>query len=323
MRMLERAGGRLRMLTRTIAAHALSAVLPAGLMRDKRYFELWERRGYHVLPVQYYEPVPDMSALPDFLWNARPDPPAIDFRESAQADLADRFSRLYGAEYRQFSRTQTEDSGFFLENGGFESVDAEVLYCMVRDRRPRRIVEVGSGSSTLLIAQALEMNGRCGSSQECEVIIVDPYARSGLEDVLPKQFQVVRQLVQEVPLTRFLALQENDILFIDSTHVVATGSDVVYECLEIVPRLNPGVLVHFHDIFLPDDYPAEWLRRDRWFWTEQYLVQALLAFNERFEVLWGSAYMLSRRPEVVGRAFPTSGARSLRPASLWISRAVD
>ena len=138
---------------------------------------------------------------------------------------------------------------------------------------------------------------------------------------VPGLARLVQRPIQEVPLADFVALEESDILFIDSTHVVAIGSDVVYECLEILPRLPPGVLVHFHDIFLPNEYPREWIERDRWFWNEQYLVQAFLAFNSKFEVVWGSAFMEARHPEALDVSF-NSRVAGQQGGSLWLRRLV-
>ncbi len=108
-----------------------------------------------------------------------------------------------------------------------------------------------------------------------------------VREVFPhfSRLQLIRQKVQHTPLSTFCALSENDILFIDSSHVLKTGGDVAYEYLEILPRLRKGVIVHAHDIFLPAEYPKERLFKESKFYNEQYLIQAFLAFNNSFEVL--------------------------------------
>jgi hypothetical protein len=149
---------------------------------------------------------------------------------------------------------------------------------------------------------------------------------------------VIPQRVQEVPLDLFQSLQAGDILFLDSSHIVSVGSDVVREYLEIVPQLNPGVLVHIHDIFLPSDYPREAVLRNLCFWSEQYLVQAFLSFNSDFEVLWGSSAMQTFHSQELESAFPqwresyrslphnlrrfipTLDGEHVWPSSLWIRR---
>jgi hypothetical protein len=115
-------------------------------------------------------------------------------------------------------------------------------------------------------------------------------------------------------------LEENDILFIDSSHVLKIGSDVQYEYLEILPRLNKGVIVHIHDIFLPAEYRKEWVLKDHIFWTEQYLLQAFLAFNDNFEILWAGSYMHLKHPDKLEVAFNSYRRNERWPGSFWIKK---
>jgi hypothetical protein len=101
---------------------------------------------------------------------------------------------------------------------------------------------------------------------------------------------------------------------------VKAGSDVQYEFLEILPRLNPGVLVHVHDIFLPAEYPRDWLFRKQRFWNEQYLLQAFLSFNCAFEVLWAGGYMHLRHSQVLRRAFNSYNTSAASPGSFWLRK---
>ena len=117
-----------------------------------------------------------------------------------------------------------------------------------------------------------------------------------------------------------MQLARNDILFIDSSHVVRIGGDVLYELLEILPQLAVGVVVHLHDIFMPAEYPKNWVLKNKRFWSEQYLLQAFLAFNKDFEVLWGSSYMHLMHPEMLEAAFPSYRRDRWWPASFWIRR---
>ena len=118
----------------------------------------------------------------------------------------------------------------------------------------------------------------------------------------------------------FTSLRENDILFIDSSHVCKIGSDVQFEFLEILPRLAPGVVVHVHDIFLPFEYPKTWVKDWHRFWNEQYLLQAFLCGNREFEVLWAGAWMQHRHPDLVEKSFPSFSANRNQMASFWIRR---
>jgi len=111
-----------------------------------------------------------------------------------------------------------------------------------------------------------------------------------------------------------------DILFIDSSHVLKVGGDVQYEYLEILPRLKRGVVVHVHDIFLPGEYPNEWVREEHVFWNEQYLLQAFLSFNDSFEVLWAGSFMHRKHPEKLAECFPGYHPASCHPGSFWMRK---
>ena len=170
---------------------------------------------------------------------------------------------------------------------------------MVRHWKPQRIVEIGSGYSTRIMAAALAAN-----LEKDGVAGVDPHPErlpnNGWEDLVT----VVEAPVRSVELELFDSLAADDILFIDSSHVVSVGSDAVREYLQILPRLKPGVLVQVHDIFLPFDYPRDAVLNKLWFWSEQYLLQAFLAFNREFEVQWSASALQDRYPRVLEDCFP-------------------
>jgi hypothetical protein len=132
---------------------------------------------------------------------------------------------------------------------------------------------------------------------------IDPYPWESYREGIPGLSQLIDKKVQEVDLTTFTSLEAGDILFIDSSHVLREGNDVQYEYLEILPRLAPGVLVQLHDISLPRRYPRVYFD-SQLYWNEQYLLQAFLAFSQRFEVLWPGNYMMLKYPEKVCAAFP-------------------
>jgi Methyltransferase domain len=174
---------------------------------------------------------------------------------------------------------------------------------MVRHYKPRRIVEVGGGYSSRVMAAALDVNFKQDGVRG-ELVTIDPYPDRMPQKALSDRLTLITQTVQDVELDIFLSLESGDFLFLDSSHVVGIGSDVVREYLEIVPRLAGGVLIHAHDIFLPSDYPREAVLHNLAFWSEQYLLQALLMFNPQFEVLWGSSSMQSRATTALENAFP-------------------
>ena len=240
-----------------------------------RSFEFWQRLGLHVTPVDYYQPIPDTRELDLSQPRAEAVLEGIDLDLPRQIEMLSRFRQDFQAEYEGFPRDSATDAfnGFFVENGVFGPVDAEILYCMVRDRKPRRVVEIGRGFSTLLSAAALEANSAHGLEQ-ATIVSIDP-AATDAAPTPPVHLTCIEERAERLPLGTFDALDRSDILFIDSSHVVRSGGDVVFAILEVLPRLRPGVAVHFHDIFLPSDYPPEWIIRLHRFWSEQYLLHGV------------------------------------------------
>ncbi len=290
------------------------------LLVSDRMFLLCQRHGFHVVPNSWDQPVPDTTRLRDTLWSKPSDLPGVAMNELRQTELLSLFQARFKHEYEALPRRPTgKHHEFYLENVAFTSVDAEVLYCMVRHFRPRRIIEIGSGMSTLLSAQASLRNERDGCPPS-DLAAIEPYPNETLRRGFPGLTRLIQSPVEDVPLSEFSQLSDNDILFIDSSHVLRTGNDVQYEYLELLPRLNRGVIIHIHDIFLPADYPREWVTKMRRFWTEQYLLQAFLAFNHSFEVLWSGSYMHLKHPQQMEAAFDSYDRNRVNPGSLWMRR---
>jgi hypothetical protein len=291
-----------------------------GVLEDPRLFPLFERRGFHITPNHFYQPIPDTGALPDSLWERPSEMVGVDLREAEQLALLERLAGKYRAEYEALPRTPTSvPHEFYLRNEAFGSVDAELLYCLVRELAPRRLFEIGSGFSTRLSAQACRVNAE-RQGVTCELVAFEPYPSPVLRAGFPGLTRLEPVKAQGIPLSEFARLEANDILFIDSSHVLKVGSDVQVELLEILPRLKPGVVVHFHDIFLPAEYPKPWILEHRRFWTEQYALQAFLTFNDRFEVLWGGSFMHLKHPDRLREAFSSYRESPSWPGSFWIRR---
>lgn len=299
----------------------LSDLYRAAVMRATRVtFPFWERLGVHVTPVHYHSPVPDTRSFPAGLWTKRLSATGVDLRESEQVELLEDFRSRFADEIDAIPLEPTADpTQYYVRNNAFESVDGEILYCMVRYLRPRRVIEIGSGFSTLITAQALRRNA-AESGAAADFTAIEPYPNAVIRAGVPGLTRLLSAQVQEVPIDTFRALDRDDILFIDSSHVVASGSDVVYEFLEILPQLRPGVIVHVHDIFLPVEYKREWLMSLRMFWNEQYILQAMLANNPTWEVLWGGSYMHLAHPDRLTRAFRSYDPRTVWPASFWVRK---
>jgi predicted O-methyltransferase YrrM len=275
----------------------MAAAVRSGVFLE--HFQRWEALGFHVTPAHYYQPIPDSRELPESLWSKRYDMVGVDMNEAFQVHLVREVFPRYREEYRQFAATKTPvPHEYYQDNGYFIGADAPVLHCMVRHFKPRRIIEIGSGFSTMVAAAAALRNG------STEVIAIEPHPSDALRRGFPGLTRLLRSRVEDVDRGLFATLGENDILFIDSSHVVRTGGDVNLIYLELLPRLRDGVLVHVHDVFLPAEYPREQLIDKRLFWTEQYLLHAFLAFNTAFRVVWGTAMMLDRHREAMEAAFP-------------------
>jgi len=293
-----------------------------GVLRRiiKKTFLIWERLGFHITPNHFYELIPDTRTLKDELWLNQSELSGVNIDEEVMNNLLSKFSSKFKSEYESFPKTETSISyQYYVNNESFESVDGEIYYCMIRYFKPKRIIEIGAGYSTYLAAQALLKNKE-EYGINAKLIAIEPYPNDTLRKGFPGLTKLIETKVQEVDLSEFRKLKENDILFIDSSHVLKIGNDVQYEFFEILPKLSKGVLLHLHDIFLPAEYPKKWVLKKYLFWNEQYLLQAFLTFNSVFEVLWGGSYMHVRYPEKLEETFSTYNKKKVWPGSFWMRK---
>lgn len=260
--------------------------------------------GLHLLPKHFYLPIPDDGDQLDEFWTTPSEMVGVEMNDAAQLALMKDVLPRHLAEFReQFSVTDAKErTEFYLLNGSYMAVDAHVYYSLIRETKPKRIVEIGTGYSTILACHAGKLNKEQYGFAPV-ITAIDPYPWEVFKDGLAGLDEVVPKKVQDVPLDVFTSLEAGDILFIDSTHALRSGSDVQYEFLEILPRLKPGVLVHVHDVSLPMPYPKVYYDTQT-YWNEQYLLQAFLAYSSRFEVVWAGNYMLINHPDVTLETFP-------------------
>jgi hypothetical protein len=283
-------------------------------------FGVFERLGVHITPVHFYYPIPDTRHLPERLWSQPSAMVGVDLRAADQLQLLSECEALRD-EYEAIPRERAaSDDGFYLDNPFFGPVDAEMLYCIVRLRKPKRIIEIGGGYSTLLTLSAMARNADVNRGSDCSLIVIEPFPTDTLRRQLDGRGQLMALPLQVVGFEPFTQLADNDIVFIDSSHVVSVGSDVCFEILELLPRLPRGVLVHFHDVFLPWQYPREWFTRLRRFWSEQYLLQAFLTSNSAYEVVWAGHWMHRSNPGALSRTFRSHKKNANGPGSFWIRR---
>jgi hypothetical protein len=301
-----------------LVAYIVSVILRPGAIYDPRNFALWQGKGYHITPVHFYSPIPDTrDLLSSRIWNEEKEMVGVNMNPDSQLKLLRDGPAKYEEEFSSFVKSKTAQSlEFSLGNDTFANIDPFVLYGMVRHIKPRTIIEIGSGCSTVVSAEASRRNGHT------RLVCIDPYPDERLLEKLrigfPTSFSTIGERVENVELDVFQQLCENDILFIDSTHTVRTGGDVTHLYLEVIPRLSKGVIIHCHDILFPNDYSKDMVINQNKFWTEQYLLHAFLLFNSAFEVLFASHYMGAKYPNELRAAFPN--ALGWGGGSFWMQK---
>ena len=245
-----------------------------------------QARGFHFQSRDYYSPLNDLEFLEQNrdLWQRRAMPRGIEWDLDAQFAFV---RRLAPAILELADVPQEMPPGppsYHWRNDFWTGGDALIHYGLLREAKPRRVVEVGCGWSSLLMARALARNEDEGAPP-ATVDQVEPYARTELLRALPEDWRLHETMLQRAPLELFEQLGDGDICFYDGSHVARAGSDVNWFFFVVVPRLAPGVIVHVHDIFWPFDYPETWIFDRGQTWNEQYVLQAFLMLNREFEVI--------------------------------------
>ena len=283
-----------------LLAKTVVVALEKKWIKWKKIHPLFYEAGFHLLRKNFYLPIPEGE---DLKYADNSALVGIPMNDDEQIDFLDTVVAKYKGEFLAFPMHAAEShQQFHLINGSFMAGDGNAYYGLVRYLKPKTVIEIGSGQSTLLASHALRKNHAESPGYAGKLVAIEPYPAQFLLDGLPHVAELKVCKVQEVPLEYFERLKAGDILFIDSSHVLRTGGDVWWEYCEILPRLNSGVYVHVHDISLPKPYFR--LYYDSFlYWNEQYLLQAFLTHNDRIEVVWAGTYMLERYPEHIQKAF--------------------
>jgi hypothetical protein len=303
---------------------ALVRLLPTFMLRGfiKTYAgnpDIGARCGFDTVPRVFYSPVPLAEEInKEELVKARA-LPGIDLRIGEAQKLLIQLIQ-FAPEIAKIPHKREKDCPVWLDNLTYDGFDACTLYAMLRMIKPKRYIEVGCGFSSRFSIWALAQNEREGS--KCESHFVEPFPSANfLEQKLPGTFHHKR--IQDMPVEFFSSLESGDVLFIDTSHVLKTQSDVVYELLQVLPSLKPGVWVHIHDIFTPYDYPMEWVFcTPRVGNNEQYAVECLLSGGNIWQVelpvhlLWRD--YRSELEKLVPGAPDSSGA--YKPAAFWVRK---
>ncbi len=315
------ADSRLRYRFRLIG-NSLAGLVPARLLR--MFLKTFETRpefaeaaGYQIFPRTFYSPLPLMEEISV---SALAEPrllPAIDLRVGAALELVRELQplarELDDIPYEADSRSPFWFSPQFI--GTFPDFDAAILYSIVRRLKPKRYIEVGCGYSSIISSHALKRNHAEGIA--CDAVYADPEPRLPMSQVL-SYGRMIRQRVQDLPLELFAQLRADDVLFIDTSHVLKIQSDTEHELLRLLPSLAPGVWIHIHDIFTPYDYPEDWVTRPlRLGANEQYAVECLLSGGERYQIEMPLHLLVRDHLPAMKEFFPRGRCRG---HSFWIRK---
>ncbi len=289
-----------------IGALILGFIRKSGVQNMPVSRKIFNAVGVFPIIDHYYEPLFNSSKLRKSLREDRV-LPGIDLNVAEQLEILNRF---------HFNEELGKLPPF---KAPFLSGDAEYLYNMIRLFKPSKMVEIGSGQSTRIASLAIRQNCREDKSYRCDHTCIEPFEAKWLESM---GVTVIRECVENVDRDLFTALKANDILFIDSSHMIRPQGDVVTEYIEILPLLQRGVLVHIHDIFTPKDYLDEWITLNVFFWNEQYLLEAFLTMNNQFRIIGALNYLKHHYADELCRKSPLL-ARELKnrePGSFWLMR---
>jgi predicted O-methyltransferase YrrM len=267
-------------------------------------------------PGHFYSPVPSLRSVfkrEAKIFGMPPEIPGIDLNVDHQLEILGVLGDLCADQ--PFVTEGPSSTRFQSPNDNFSAGEACVYYGLLRYWRPRRVIEIGSGYTTLVLLDTLDRSDM--HATECTSI--DPHPKL-LRRLLRRQdarVQIREEELQDVSLDVFATLGANDVLFIDSTHVAKTGSDVNTIFFDILPSLAAGVCVHFHDIYYPFEYPKEWVRQGR-AWNEAYILRAFLQYNPTFRICFFNSYIAAFHRHLLKESM---SAYALQPgSSLWLRK---
>lgn len=277
-------------------------------------------------PGHFYSPIPDYNDIESggySHFNAETkEIPGLDLNVISQLDLINRFS-AYSSDIPWTVDGIDPALRYHFDNIYFSYGDAVALFCMMREFHPTKIIEVGSGfsSAAMMDTNSLFLN------ETTDFTFIDPHTdrlRSLLKEKDFSRVRLIEQPVQQVSDSEFQSLRQNDILFIDSSHVSKTGSDVGHLVHRVLPGLAPGVIIHFHDILWPFEYPNKWLKAGR-AWNEAFLLLAFLQYNSAFEILFFNSFLEYHHRKTLRRVLPLmlrQPQSKMTPgnSSLWIRK---
>lgn len=295
------------------AALLMKFVRRAGVHRLPLSRDLLRKLGVFPVRNHYYEPQFDFRGLARPLSDTRV-LPGLNLDVPGQLALLQQMG--LASELQGLPREKGSELEYHLDNRFFEAGDAEFLYQLIRLKRPKQVIEIGSGNSTLIAMKALARNREADPKAPSEHICIEPYEMPWLEKT---GATVIRRRVEDVGPKVFARLGPNDLLFIDSSHVIRPQGDVLFEFLQLLPMLPAGVIVHVHDIFTPRDYPAKWVIDEVRLWNEQYLLEAFLSGNTQWRVMAALNHLFHTEFAALKAVCPYLAADS-EPSSFYLQK---
>ncbi len=267
-------------------------------------------------PGHFYSPVVSLKEIKKKekqIWNEQKEKqlPGIEFHAEKQLELLGIFSDYY----QELPFTESKSSlHYFYKNIFYSYTDAIILYSFLRHFKPQRIIEAGSGFSSALMTDVRKL-----FLPELNLTFIEPYPKrlkSLFKETDKEEYVIIEKNIQDIDVSVFKQLKEGDFLFIDSTHVSKTGSDVNHILFKILPVINKGVFIHFHDIFYPFEYPKTWVYQGR-SWNESYILRAFLMHNSDYEIIMFNDFLHKHH----GNAFKTMPlCYKNTGAGLWLKK---
>jgi hypothetical protein len=287
----------------------------AGAQRLKKCRETLIKIGIFPIRDHYYEPLFNPKEL---RYSLRDDRylPGIDLNIDVQLELLNKLD--FNDELLSIPIDKKDELQFYYNNMSFPPGDSEYYYSLIRLFKPKKIIEIGAGYTSLMAIEAINQNKRDKDNYSCELILIEPYEMKWINNL---DANVIINKVENVNSAIFNSLGENDILFIDSSHIIRPQGDVLFEYLEVIPCLKKGVLIHIHDIFTPKDYSNHWVLDEVLFWNEQYLLEAFLSFNNDFKVIAALNFLYHNYFNTLAGKCPILQEQSHKePRSFWLIR---
>jgi len=281
---------------------------------------LTRKLGFYRLsfpPGHYSSPIPDFQDVlnrSDEIFNSESEIQCIDLNEKKQLSLIHDL-QVY---FKIFPYEPQEKTGYryYYNNRMFQQTDGLILFSIILHFKPQRIIEIGSGFSSAII---LDINEHF-ISKKMQISFIEPFT-DRLFSLLQKtdfdNVEIINKRIQQVPLNKYDDLTDGDILFLDTSHILKTGSDTSFWLFNILPRLKKGVIIHIHDIFYPFEYPKEWIIQQKCY-NELYFIRAFLMNNDSYEILLFNSWLSQKHNNWFEKHAPfCSGTEG---GSLWIRK---